>query len=625
MALLLHAGVAAATGESDADLGELSLSALANVEVTSVSKTNESLQQAAASIFVITHDAIRASAATNVIEALRLAPNLLITQLTANSFIISARGFGGNPAAQSFANKLLVLIDGRSVYTPLYSGVYADTIDVPLEDIERIEVISGPGATLWGANAMNGVVNIITRPAFGSTGGYADLGGGNQSQFADARWGGALGQSGSGRIYALGFHRAAETLGSGQDAHDGWGKGQGGFRYDFTHDHDDVTLQGDLYRALQDTPSGQDGLLVGSNLLARYQRHEEISDFKAQVYFDQNERVGPAGQGAFVVHTYDLELQEALVLGSHHLVFGGGERLNSYGITSTSTLIFAPEHRNLTLGNAFIEDTLTLSPRLNLSAGLKLEDDPFAGFSPLPDLRMTWMPSSQVTLWAAASRAIRSPTPFDTDVQERIGPMLGLHGIADFRPETLIAYQAGIRAQPLAPLSLSLTAFDHHYDQLRTIEPVAPDAFFPLHWDNLLKAHTRGLELWATWQVQDWWSLSPGVAWQHEDFTFKPGSSALLGPSESTDDPSVHANLESIMQLSNRWRLYASFRYVGALPAPRLGALVDADARLGRTLGEHWEVSVAGSNLLHREQVQFAAPSGERIYRSIAAELRWRH
>src|ERR1700734_3416310 len=170
---------AAGAVEADADLGNLSLSALANVKVTSVSKSTESLQQAAASIFVITREAIRASAATSVVQALRLAPNLLVTQLTASSFVISARGFVGNPAAQSFANKLLILIDGRSVYTPLYSGVYADTIDVPLEDIERIEVISGPGATLWGANAMNGVVNIITRSAYSSKGAYADLGGGN--------------------------------------------------------------------------------------------------------------------------------------------------------------------------------------------------------------------------------------------------------------------------------------------------------------------------------------------------------------------------------------------------------------------------------------------------------------
>lgn len=471
---------------------------------------------------------------------------------------------------------------------------------------------------------MNGVVNIITRSAYSSKGAYADLGGGNQTQFAGARLGGAVDESGAARLYGLAFHRAAEQLSSGEDAHDGWGKAQGGFRYDFTQAHDEITFQGDLYRALQDTPLDQDGLLVGANLLARYQRHEESSDFKTQFYFDQNERFGPSGQGGFVVHTYDLELQEALALGNQRLVFGGGERLNGYEITSTSTLIFAPEHRDLTLGDAFIEDTLAISHRASVTAGLKLEDDPFAGWSPLPDLRLTLLPTDRITLWTAASRAIRAPTPFDTDVLEKIGPTVGLQGNRDLRPEELTAYQAGVRAQPMAPLSFSLTVFDHHYDELRTIEPAAPEVFFPLHWDNLLKADTHGLELWATWQVQDWWSLSPGVAWQHERFVFKPGASGLLGVSEATDDPSVHAGLNSMMQLPGSIQVFCSFRYVGASPEPALAAFVEADVRVARTFGAHWEISVAGNNLIHDEHAEFAAPSGERIYRSVAAEIRWR-
>jgi iron complex outermembrane recepter protein len=610
--------------DADSDLGSLSLSELANVDVTSVSKSTQSLQQAAASIFVITHDAIRASAASNVMEALRLAPNLLVTQLSASSFVIAARGFGGNPVAQSFSNKLLVLIDGRSVYSPLYSGVYSDSVDVPLEDIDRIEVISGPGATLWGANAMNGVVNIITRSAYGSHEDYADLGAGNQTQFGDARLGGALGEGGAIRVYGMGFHRATEELGPGLNARDEWGKAQGGFRADWTHGHDEWTLQGDLYKALEDDPSGQDGLLAGANVIARYRRHEQISDFQAQFYVDQSERFGPLNQGAFVLHTYDLELQESLEMGRNHWVFGGGERLNSYAITDTSTLLFVPAEHRLSLGNVFIEDTLAVSRRVDLTAGFKMEDDPYSGWSSLPDVRLTWLATDRTTYWAAASRAIRSPTPFDTDVVEKIGPMLALRGNHNFDPEMLDAYQIGMRAQPLQALSFALTAFDHEYDKLRTIEPAGPDEFFPLLFDNLLKAQTQGVEFWANWQVRDGWLISPGATWQHEHFTFKPGSSALLGPSTATDDPSIHANLNSTLQLPGKIQLFASLRYVGALPAPALAAYVDADARIARAFGAHWEASIAGVNLLHGERAEFAVPNGERISRSVFAEIRWK-
>src|ERR1700678_4242609 len=203
------------SGGHEEDLTRLSLQDLANVEVTSVSKAPEELQRAAASIYVITHEQIVRSGATRLMDALRLAPNLLVTQTSATNYVISARGFGGNPAAQNFSNKLLMLIDGRSVYTPLYSGIYSDAQDVMLEDVDRIEVISGPGATLWGANAMNGVVNIITRSAYNTKGAYADLGGGNQTQFGDARLGGSVDESGAARLYGLAFHRAAEQLSSG--------------------------------------------------------------------------------------------------------------------------------------------------------------------------------------------------------------------------------------------------------------------------------------------------------------------------------------------------------------------------------------------------------------------------
>jgi iron complex outermembrane recepter protein len=221
------------------DLTRLSLSDLANVEVTSVSKSSEPLQRAPASIYVISRDDIARSSATNVFELLRSAPNLLVTQLSAGSYVLASRGFGGNPGAQNFANKILMLVDGRSVYSPLFSGIYSDALDIMLEDIEKIEVISGPGATLWGANAMNGVINIITRPAYLTAGSFVDLGAGNNEQSGGARYGAHAGSNANFRVYGFGFHRAATDLASGASAHDGWSKGQGGFRYDWSHESDD--------------------------------------------------------------------------------------------------------------------------------------------------------------------------------------------------------------------------------------------------------------------------------------------------------------------------------------------------------------------------------------------------
>jgi iron complex outermembrane receptor protein len=363
------------------DLSLLSLQELANLEVTSVSKAPEGLQRAPASVYVITHEDIMRSGATTLMESLRLAPNLLVTQVSATSYTISARGLGGNPQDQNFSNKLLMLIDGRSVYTPLYSGIYSDAQDVALEDVDRIEVISGPGATLWGANAMNGVVNVITRPSYLTQGAFVDAAAGNQDQDLSVRYGGRSNGELSYRAYGMGFRRAAEDLPDGGSAHDGWTKEQGGFRSDWSTDQNSATLQGDVYRAAEQELMNADGSIAGADVLSRYQHRTAHSEFQVQAYVDQTQRFGPesGGGGGFVLHTYDLELQQSIEAGSRQrIVWGGGERLNSYSITSQTELIFQPERRNLTLGNAFFQDTLSLAPRLDLTAGLKMEDDPYS-------------------------------------------------------------------------------------------------------------------------------------------------------------------------------------------------------------------------------------------------------
>ncbi len=609
---------------ADGDLTAMSLSDLARVEVTSVSKTNEVLQRAAATIFVISHDDIARSGATSVIEALRLAPNLLVTQTSASAYVISARGLGGNPSAQNFSNKLLILIDGRSVYTPLYSGIYADTVDVMLEDVDRIEVISGVGATLWGANAMNGVINIITRPSYLTKGSFVDVGAGNQQQFGDARYGAGAAGDGAFRAYGFGFHRGAMQAADDSGAGDGWSKGQAGFRSDWGLQQDTLTVQGDFYRATENVLGSLDGTLLGGNLLGRYEHQDSFSDVQVQAYFDQSEQGGPGGTSGFIVHTYDLAAQDTLMLGSRNrLVWGGGERLYTYGIINETELLFAPASRKLTQSNLFLQDTLALSSAVNVVLGFKAEDDPFAGWSPLPDLRLSWAINDHVTTWAAASRAIRSPTPFDTDVVEKVGTEVFLRGNPDFHPEEVHAYEIGSRAQPSDSLSFSISGFYNIYDDLRTVEPNSATTFVPLYWGNMMQGKTFGIDSWASWQVNDWWRLSPGMTWVRDRLTFKPGASGILGAVQAGDDPSSHASLNSSMMLPHHLTLDALLRYVGALPSPALAHYTELDARLGWRMNRTTEFSLRGANLLHARHYELPAGDGEQITRSVIAEARF--
>jgi iron complex outermembrane receptor protein len=622
--VVLSGGAVAATSESE-DLTQMSLADLANVEVTSVSKSNETLQRAPATIYVISHDDIVRSGVTSLPEALRLAPNLLVTQTSSSAYIISARGLGGNPSAQNFSNKLLILIDGRSVYTPIFSGIYANALDVMLEDVERIEVISGVGATLWGANAMNGVINIITRASYLTQGAFVDAGAGNQEQAIDARYGGKLGGDTTYRAYGFEFHRGAMQLADGSTAHDGWSKGQGGFRGDWSTDRDSLTVQGDVYRGTENVLDNSDAMLAGANVVSRYQHHGARSDLQIQAYFDQNEQFGPSGGTAFVVHTWDLELQQTISLGQYHrIVWGGGERLYDYGITSTSSLLFEPPNHDLTLGNLFVQDTAAVTSDLNFILGLKMEDDPFSGWTPLPDARLSWALNNRATLWAAASRAIRSPTPFDDEVVEKAGPTIALQANTRFRPEEVVAYEFGLRAQPVADVSLSVAPFYNVYDDLRTVEPASQTVFQPLYWGNLMRGDTYGVDAWGNWQVTDWWRLSPGVTWVRERLQFKPGASRLIGLVEAGDDPGTHATFASSMNFPHRLSFDASLRYVGALPEPALPHYYELGARCGWRASDALEVSLSGENLLHARHTELPAPNGEQITRSGFAEVRWK-
>jgi iron complex outermembrane receptor protein len=552
-------------------------------------------------------------------EALRLAPNLQVEQLTASGYSITARGFGDSRDVQTQANKLLILVDGRTVYSPLFSGVFYDAIDVVMDDIDRIEVISGPGASLWGANAMNGVINIITRTAADTQGALLRFNAGNAARSAVARYGGKYGETLEYRVYGKVFDRDALDLASGASAEDDWQKRQGGFRMEWGRARDALTLQGDVFHADQSVAGQPDIANTGLNVLGRWEHTGEKSQLRVQTYYDRTEREAPADAAGFVLDTYDLEIQQSASLGTHQLVWGAGKRINNYHIMNGVGLRFIPSHRSLDLGNIFLQDTIGFGSSLNLTAGVKLEDSPYSGWSTLPDLRISWAPSDTTLLWGAVSRAIRAPTPFDTDVAEFF-PTLILRGNPDFVSEKLWGYEVGYRGQPLAMVSLSASVFYDEYEDLRSVEFGPPG--IPLQWGNQIEGHTYGVEAWANVQVRPWWRLSPGLRSLHKRLRFAPGASQILDVGQTGDDPSHQASLKSFMSFGSRVTFDAFLRHVGELPAPQNPDYYELSARLAWRLSDSLELGVSGFNLLHEHHTEYPVPTGERIQRSVFVEAR---
>ncbi len=623
-AAVLCAGQAAPVhAQSIEDLREMSIDQLADINVSSVTKSSESLRDAPGAIYVISHEDIIRSGATTIPDMLRLAPNLFVAQTSASTFTVSARGFSGSAGAQNFANKLLVMIDGRSVYTPLYSGVYWDMQDVPPDDIDRIEVISGPAAALWGANAVNGVINIITKKASETQGLTADIGGGNLQQVASLQYGGRAGDL-AWRLYARAIDGDDTLTTTGAKARDSWSKGQGGFRADWTPSPaDQVTLQGDIFKG-DTADSGPDNdTISGGNILGRWNHAwSNGSNLQVQAYFDRASQSTDNGGGAFWVNTYDLDIQHSFSIGARNqIVWGGGLRSADYGITSGSGLSFQPSSRDLVLGDVFVQDSFAITETVKLIAGVKVESDPFVGVTPLPDIRLSWKLNQTTLLWAAVSQAIRSPTPFDRDVHEEVGGINLLNAGGTFKSEDLTAYEIGARVQPTDRLSFSVSTYYNVYHDLRTIE-LAPGGFFPLQWGNGMYGDAYGVEAWGDLRVTDWWRLSAGVSAEHEELKFKAGDPGLLGPSEAGDDPTAQGQLRSYMNLGRNFTLDATLRGVSALADPAVPAYTELNARLGWNVTPRVQLSVSGFNLLHAYHVEYPGSAGGSVPRSIFVEMR---
>jgi iron complex outermembrane recepter protein len=628
LALSIQAAHAGGIALSTTDLGSLSLEDLGKVVVSSVAKNPEALARAPAAVYVISHDDIMRSGARSLPDILRLAPNLEVFQTSPSGYVITARGFSGNNAAQNFPNKLLVLVDGRSVYSPIFSGMYWDDQSVLPENIERIEVVSGPGGALWGANAVNGVINIITRQAADTQGGLLSLGMGNLESSAAVQYGGKLGRHAHYRVYAGEVRRRAFDNSAGQDAHDGWRTPQAGFRLDWDAGGGDaVMLQGDLHDGHQDRPASPDARSTEGDLLARW--HHPLggaSSFQLQTYYDHVYRRDQGDGSGFRLDTWDIEAQHNLVLGERNqVVWGIGDRIYRYDIEPrigvANSLLWDPARNTQNLANAFVQDQIALDPRTQLTLGLKAEDDPYSGLSLVPNARLSWQATPNALLWAAASRAVRTPTPFDEDVIEKQGTLTFLAGNPDFRREKLTAYEAGWRAQVATRATVSVSLYYNVYDDLRTIE-FTPVTLLPLTWGNNLRGHVLGAEAWGSYAVSDRWQLGAGFTTRRQHLRFKPGASGLLGVAQAGNDPDHQGFIRSTVNLSDHWTLYAELRGVDALPAPRVPGYVELDARLGWLVNDKLELSVSGLNLLRAWHQEYVFPDSDRIGRSVSLNAR---
>ncbi|HYG64996.1 MAG TPA: TonB-dependent receptor [Thermoanaerobaculia bacterium] len=634
--LVLAAGVPASAWDqldqeeevlaSAEELKGLSIEELMEIDVTSVTRRSASLSSAAAAISVITREDIRRSGVTSLPEALRLVATLHVARFDGRTWGISARGFN-----ITTANKMLVLIDGRSVYTPLFSGVFWDVQDTLLEDVDRIEVIRGPGATLWGANAVNGVINIITRPAGDTQGGLVTAGAGNEERaFGAVRYGGALGKRGHYRAYAKHFDRDSLAFADGRDAEDPMKMGQGGFRADWqgAGEADWFTVQGDVYRGRVGEPTRADTDVDGGNLLGRWSRKtSESSGMELQVYWDNTYRRVPT---VFEEHldTWDVDFQHQLRAAErHNVIWGLGYRYSRDRVSDSPALAIPPPRRTLELASAFLQDEISLAgDRLRVTVGSKVEHNQSTGFEIQPSVRFAWTPADDRTLWGAVSRAVRTPTRFDEDlVFFTTGGVPFIRGSRDFESEELLAWELGYRWLPLRDLSLDLSAFYHVYDELRSQEPT-PGTVLPIVLANKLNAETWGLEGRANWQASQRWRVYFGWALFENDLSFDPDSRDASGGEAEGNDPDYRFTLRSQLDLPGRFELDGWLRTVGELPSPEVPDYTELDLRLGWRATDVLELSLVGQNLLHDQHPEFGPPGPARreVERSVYGKVLWR-
>jgi iron complex outermembrane recepter protein len=649
LALLNVAGPGMLRGQNKKpglDLMNMSLEDLMAVKVTSVSKKEQRLSETPAAIYVITREEIRRSGATNVPDLLRMVPGLEVAQIDANIWAIGTRGFN-----ERFSNKMLVMIDGRSVYSPLFGGVYWDSQDVVLEDIDRIEVIRGPGGSLWGANAVNGIINIITKPAESTQGTLLTVGTSTlEPASATVRYGGKVGGIGFYRVFSAYTKDAGGIDASGGSTPDGWHLLHGGFRSDLQlRKQDSLTVQGDLY-------SGSFGELLnlpvfaspcaetnpgvtkpaGGNLLGRWTHtlssgaHTEL-----QAYYSLDDRHAterPDSSG-----TADIDFQYHFHFHERHdLVWGLGYRLYRMDMPATPYLSYTPGKQSETLFSAFLQDEYSLRPdRLHLIAGVKLEHNPYTGLEAQPSLGLVWTPAASQTIWVAVSRAVKTPSILNLSMQRPLSVdpspnglvLTTLVGNPNYKSENLLAYESGYRLQLSRRFSIDVTGFVNSYDHVETNEtlpdqtpPQANPAYtvVPTQWANNLFGTAYGAEIATTWSIVPRWSLSGTYSWLKLKMRARAASNDLsTGPSFNGEAPANQFGARSSLRLCKNIDLNTWSEYVGGLPADGVPSYVRLDSNLQWHAGEYTRIDVGGQNLLTPHHPEFLVGNG-----AIATEAR---
>lgn len=618
---------------------DLSVEDLLNVEVTSVAKKAQSLNDAPAAIFVISNEDIKRSGATSVPDALRLAPGMDIARIDANKWAVSSRGFNGR-----FSNKLLVLIDGRNTYTRSFSGVYWENQDVMMEDVDRIEIIRGPGASLWGANAVNGVINIITKKSSDTQGGLVNAGGGNFEQgFGSARYGMKLGEDTTARAYVKGFNRGDNTLQAGGNANDSWNKQQGGFRIDSQLNTQDAwTVQGDAYRMdmnqLTNYPqlaapyqSNQNELnsSYGGNLLSRFQHtFSPTSEYKLQFYYDGYSR--HEGYYDDSRNTLDLDFQHRFaLLDRHEIIWGANYRYGHDHILGSASKIFTvnPVTVDDQVVSGFVQDeAILIDNKLKLTIGSKFEHNDYSGFEGQPSARIMWTPHNQHRLWAGVSRSVRTPSraeKYFNFLTQVVPPSLASPlpvvvstlGSRNYNSEEVISYEAGYRTTFSKSASLDVTGFYNDYRNLRTVQQSSPVPVFipPFHVDqnlvftNQLQGKTYGVEIATVWQMLDWWRWDANYSWLHTQLDNLAANSVTgVSPQQRM---SLRGALTPWRDIDlDFWFRYVDSNYaVGTLGRMTIPNYVTLDLRAAWRPYKDVELSVVGQNLLQASHLEYVA------------------
>jgi iron complex outermembrane receptor protein len=646
---LVNQSFAHPQGEQDAaPLKQLSLEELGNVEVTTTSKEPEQIWKTSAAIYVLTQDDIRRSGAMSIPEVLRLVPGVEVARINSNIWSVGIRGFGS-----AFSKSVLVLIDGRSVYTPLFAGVDWDVQNVMLEDVERIEVIRGPGGTIWGSNAVNGVINIITKNAKDTHGSYASTSGGNISQNeSGVRYGAGHGNNVDYRAYAMGFGRTPEFHSDGAN-YDAWQLGQAGFRTDSTlTDRDTLTVQGDLYKGNVGqqvaigsySPLAQlnvDGTedVSGGNLLGRW-RHVlgNTSDLQVQAYYDRTYRLGP--QVGETRNTFDFDLLHHFVLEQRNeIIWGFGARWSPSDIIQTvPTVNFTPHHQDDNIYSAFVQDQIAIvQNKLWLTLGSKFEHNIFTGWETEPSGRVLWTPTSHQTVWAAVTRAIRTPSRIDEDLQltgfvSSPPPIyLCVCDNAKFVSETLLGYEAGYRKLVGPRFYLDIAAFHNKYNDLTsfgnptislTTTPPPLAILISLPFANRIMGSTNGGEFSPLWKATHWMEMKATYSYVTMNLEDKPThtKTSYVSMYEGSS-PHNEVTAQLLFNLPRGFEFDPTYRYVGALPALAVKAYHTADARLGWHFAKRFDLSITGQNLF---QPRHAESGSVLVQRSAYAQITWR-